>query len=62
MSPRRKKRPVKPRLPVHAYAGQGICCHLPEANLVHDLTRLPATPPEAREAEARRIGESEEPV
>lgn len=52
-----KKRPPRPKLPVHHFAGVGVCCNLAETNLVHDLAQLPATPPEAREVEARRIGE-----
>lgn len=59
----RRTRPAKkarPRLPVHTYAGVGVCCNLPRGNAVHDLTLLPAQTAEQRAAEARRVGEHED--
>jgi len=57
---RRTRAPAKPKLPVHVFAGVGVCCNLAETNLVHDLTQLPAQTAEQRAAEARRYAEHED--
>ena len=60
MSRRRTPRAVRPRLPVHTFAGLGVCCNLPKRNPVHDLTLLPARTAEEQAYDAARLGEHED--
>lgn len=58
---RAARAPARPKLPYHHFTGVGVCCNLPRRNAVHDPANFPTQTAEQREAEARRIGEHEEP-